>query len=1163
MNDQYNSNIYKRKNDDDDILEIKKRKLNILDDISNNSTNFLKKYKISQNNYTTFININTKEKFNISNINKINNKNLNTNCIAIDLTKHYFWPLYFDIDCKYCKSNINHEFDSLQCLNIKKIIEDELKKLKKKIILDCEIYKRENSCGLHIYFHTNYSIIFPLYLYIAEKINLEFEKNNIKLFVDTDIIYFPLPFSTKSDENNKYKLIKSYSDKNFSYSINTIGFSCPYDFIEDYEDNNNSIVIGNFEIIEKNISFLKKETIDTKKNKYLIFNTEKIKEEETNIPDFIYYLQNGGYILTSSNYPFAYHFFKKPIKEIKEIDYNVLKNNQYFKIYEEINEYVKSITDYNNCFEILKFKNFGYSFYLLFIYTYILNIEMSENFKLDNACEFLKEILSINYSDNFKLKLLNTYLDNISNPIIYDELKLYFYNPLKFFEYILNNIKLHTLGIIREEQIFSLYLQENQILEKKNPKEFYTNFILNYMYLKFKQEWFYLYDYKIKRYVKIHSKHLDKFLKDFFKNNNITLSFDLSTNLKYDCEIEFYTFNFYSYFTNTKYGIFDIISGTYLEPTPFLHFTNERKKTPISNYNQNKDLNRFEMNKQLMFKQLFWKRIISNLYDKKNKYNLIFILIIKGLESLPTFKIGENIYKKILYKIFNIFSEYNYDTNFILSLILNLKSIYKFDDNQINKVYDILYIIEKDLSIKDILNNKLYINDIYKKYYENLNIESRYKPDLTNYNSIILYFISIIILIFFMIDDEKIFDEYVISDYDYKKTQIENFKYDDFIKNLLNEIFNIENDKEILDVLITLLPMFSWDTFAIIEFLNILTHLLQTKNKNKVFCILIGCAHGGKSTLTKILVNICGENDVYAAIQKIRSNNNQSNADSASQLIYNSSLYLVGETSHLDSAFVKSLTGGDPASVRGLYEKPELLTPLPLIICASNDLPILKVSESIKTRIYPFSIETKFIQDEFDDYYNNPLLSMILNVFPKKQINENNIAQGLINLVFGTHLNFRDKTLFTKKLNMNIQSKKLITNILKKNCILYRFIYDSNLEISKHKTYPFNEFITKLKQYDEECKIKPYEILNKLKDQLEVTIENNIIYGLGLKTSDKNINIMEYFIREDGSEIKLNKIKKLLKIHIPNINIEEIDRLIRITFNNNIKNEILYDYKLK
>lgn len=157
--------------------------------------------------------------------------------LSFDTWRSYFFPFILDIDCAACKSNncqqnLNLENSQL----IINLVIQHIHKYFNSKLLSFVVFKSSASCGLHVYFNCNISIV--LYEFLVKMLNDLIRVENYCV----DLARFlPLPYSSKNTIESKYLplTINCMTNKGKKPSIIFFETCNFYDF--DYKIDNENI----------------------------------------------------------------------------------------------------------------------------------------------------------------------------------------------------------------------------------------------------------------------------------------------------------------------------------------------------------------------------------------------------------------------------------------------------------------------------------------------------------------------------------------------------------------------------------------------------------------------------------------------------------------------------------------------------------------------------------------------------------------------------------------------------------------------------------------------------------------------------------------------------------------------------------------------------------
>lgn len=506
---------------------------------------------------------------------------------AFDLSKNSHAPLMFDIDCKKCKAKEHHEsFDDFYYEKLLRELARCISNLK--LPTDYIAMRRSNSCGIHIYFNCNVSIV--LYNILLSFVMKECELP-MSLFFDR-ISMLPLPYSSKSD-HQQYIIFKSTID-DFAL-ISEIWYDV--DYTKALEINPSQQLIGIF-VKLRNIDIPGWENLYTK-NIFLQTNVKITKTSKNQLPG----LHMHGYAFQSENFPILESHFNDTTMEdviIPKFDPDPclirlakVVANLHYGINVEDSQIIKYLIFF------IKEHEYKYSFYLLIcIFYYISNLQSIEIAKqqLEQLCSNDEKLLNIlnlwfEIDDDFELhRIFNTRMDE---PILW--------------------IKMISQQILAQKI--------DQILIEEAPQYFRNKFNFK-LSSKNSEDIYYYHD---GQYIK---SSIVAFQKSPLWYNNLKKiqifngekigTFSSSILMEsIDCaEVMDRQMNSYNYFINIGDGVWNSITHSIMAKVPFLYFNTEMVLYPT---NINVDFSIFERSYEIWVRNILCQGLydLSNFLDEK------------------------------------------------------------------------------------------------------------------------------------------------------------------------------------------------------------------------------------------------------------------------------------------------------------------------------------------------------------------------------------------------------------------------------------------------------------------------------------------------------------------------------------------------------------------
>lgn len=1157
-----------------------------------NTINFLNNINTSEftNNLSTvLVDVHLFKNYFIPNSYKLTDNDLFTNfyegghCIAFNFTQSYNVPLFFDIDCIDCKEK-NHNKTSIVISMIKIIVEEFKNFIEKKFKLisinDYGIYTAGN-CGFHLYFFANMSVSLIVYNFLVDSFNQILINEKISHLKVDKVSYMPLPYSAKSNENE----IDVYTPK-IKPNASSV-FNVPVTYL-DFELKIKSNISHDYAIASL-IHKLNFEKVDEEWDKldenllYLTVNEENVRQFYELNP-LIANLKYNKFKITNCKITNLNEFFKGgdfEMPKMKDINYSHIENLEVVNDLIHLGRIIASILEYRSydnyknityVFQLASTPNnsFGNAFHVIIsiikfilMKTHIYNSsEESMDIQLDNYIVFLSKILrKISY------EIFNTKLDYIFDvlekyPSVYrTELVNIYSDPVAIFKYL-------------TEELWKFERQDKLSFEiPKFLKGFYFETDLVERVIRFKlfivrdNKHFYVYEnlvYKIFDEAKNSEsmKYIENLLR-LMANEKENLTHYVPLALKRIKETTIFInneFGKYRYFINTKFGIFNSLTGTYMSHIPYIYFLNIKQcgllfEPKLLNIDHKKAIDYLEGLNQMNLNKLYY---LESLIDKlqKNEYNvLIKSVIVSGLliceySSFDTNSIMHTM--KLILKTFTKTSNYElYDPIF---------KHHKFSPKVITQLaYVIKCSIQNSQAFEDITKLKkcwkLYVSD-FSNYdncvidYNKSSIDQLYKFGnkelrqefyiLSQAMLILIYhsqYKELISLINFEIlphtpEEEVVLKKMKLGQWlDFNSCS---FKKIQSVERVISEEFNI--DPMDISLLSSLFVIFSFDIDIILDFLKLTCLIYQPFNENKKFILFIGSTNAGKTHIQNLMTKVAQPN--HFGVSTVLKKAKNTGPDPTSIEMARSALTTLAEIKYIESSYIKILTGADPTTMRKCFKNDhDTITSISVVIGGANTYPQMFVDEAIRERLAPFAFYNSFIKND-RNIEENPLIHSYHKTIPGKEIDQTINALSLSNLQYATYRFFRNANANIYAEVKNPISLKLIKDILIRNDKVYKILFKHNIDVRPGASISQDELINTVKETLAVEELSEIEFLRMFREKFINTIphEGNYYYGIGLidifEQEKTNIEIMK---KNENSFVTVSAIKQYLNSKIDNL----------------------------
>lgn len=1125
----------------------------------------------------------------------------------------YVVPLMFDFDCKLCKTNkctesltkeITQEIIFLEiCEIISKILQISVADVEN----NCIFFKKENSCNLHIYL--NFSVSLILYDIIRTTIEANISADVTEKFMIDDITSLDLPYSTKDAENIYQPYI--YLNKSFASFVVTPTLQF-YDVpltIALHEDLSAYMTLGTFNSAHKTTEWYD----NASNNYYLITPLTTIAKKCTQINKNIQNIKivNSKFATNINLLNVYFNDVYENTSDLIILDCTVLDKlgcTDYEKCIQKtlllLSEKIAKLTfqektiSQNSKFSyLLKFlllDNCNFAFYsILTIISYVIKMnnyhQINNNIHKVAVLDILQLIIQL-HDNPSHVEFIDRMIHVLYSFDIFAHLENIFKYPEKWLSEISNIVQVQKYSSTLEYLSSHITVYENiddlknillvlckldmpmlKLTESGEIFYYYTNGL----YVEVKENTL-LTNNKLK--IKSVYSNMNKFIIKLFKENQISEEFynKIQSSDKFYKEVwieylqnvqcEQFTFNMYDYFILTDIGIFNTLTGMYMNNIPLIYMNT--KKSYCTLPNNYSDMPMHVINRYICDSYQNTDIALSTICSKQTALFYLTVML-PGLLTLDTAMYTDNSENEILEKLLNIITnddELCNETNiyYILPVIIH----YKLDVTKIIQISELLksnFINNGDYTINDILatekHNKAYQTILSSKYtYENctsieifnatikLHFDDKFVPKLFTFAVILIiidlcnnnYFESIIFNEPVTLKSSELpniysdsFNLVPFNAQDYSSDTTINFKR--ALSILLPNQY-ISNER--LNIFLSFSAAFQYNSYCLDDFFTFASLIYHPNNERKKLLLLIGSPSCGKTTIQNFFHNM-HINSMFS-IESIVQNNNNGPAPELIQ-VHSSYLFNIVELKYISSEVLKTITGGDVVHKRKLHQNEyKELKPLAFTIAASNTIPIISgADEAIRDRLIPFMMKCKYVTS-LNDYEDNALLLNLRNIIMKPStFNADKISKDLSNLLYSQYCNKRNQYGLVVPLihNKNSNSKKILLHCLCNNNYIYDILQKANIVFEKNLTITFIELERllekEIQKYNEEKSPKKKLTWYNIKNIMSTLFVNYSLYdnsgfsGFGLKI-DNNLEPTEHIQFCASEKIKCIKIKKYL-----------------------------------
>lgn len=1028
------------------------------------------------------------------------------NAFAISATDSYAIPLIFDFDCKKCKSG-THNRDML-CASEISLHAKQISQFIQERFNIRELYsfsKNRNGCGFHMHFLCSVSII--LYELIIQHLESLYDLNAIlNSYIIDKPTFLPLPYSAKTDGETyitaeplfNYTLlpINKFYDVGEYRATSTVG-----DYIISTANTTPDNVNHNF---DDDIWFVEKQA-----NLSCSFNFEIV--QTNSVPTLVSELINANGVIEPS-FNLLQKYIKNMIAtknvELDMFDYSDsnLTNNTIYTLlcnistnmYRLVFDVIDPQQTPNYLLYLLTINECRYAFHLICAsISYIIDTigsEKSEIFYEETKRETLKVLMQLLKKGNNNI-VLSTSITNFDRVECMNEL-YYIYGNQKsteFFKTICRNIKfslintkITTESIVRIQEMLyktmfintindtnelpnddcaddvftnkkSKNKQDSKIVKKESIKQLNVNVlcILCPLYKKHSDsEDAYLYSHIDGRYKVVKSKVMAcKQVPEIYQvmqtiDRKIREAVLTEYLVNYVKDARDCVFNNYKYFIQTKYGVFNSITGYYMHNLECLYFYRYKEACTIS-------FNDFSLNN----------------YNLHTTYNYLHNFIGSFIANINAFKFMNIIIPGLL-NISEVFISRNDITLYIVYILESMANISKivideyhmFIDTLLEK-YTIDYEKYKIISciLQDCVGNdkstityssmsRSFMAKTYLNYTESTD-------DVENIALTIIIYILLLhtndaeskLLKFIQTESDcnkKMFTYNAPNKYNFKNISLAS-SYTSAHENInfilmKNGFSNTEYNNLIIPTLILLCEINSYNEKVIYDYIMYGGSIYQPGASRHQFQLYYGVTRSGKSTLCRIHAKMNS-----SATFSLNSQLQDSLSEVSTSVVnmYNSYLTILNEVKFIDAPTIKAITGGDVVEKRLLFSNDsKKLAPFMYVIGCCNELPTIKdIDDAIKDRVMIFKFENTAYNINNDSSMTNRLSFAVNRKIIERTVDINNNAVVLANLFYMAHFENRERTGLIQPKPTNEVSIMEIERLMIKNSIHHKVLSDCGI----------------------------------------------------------------------------------------------------------------------
>jgi len=550
--------------------------------------------------------------------------------------------------------------------------------------------------------------------------------------------------------------------------------------------------------------------------------------------------------------------------------------------------------------------------------------------------------------------------------------------------------------------------------------------------------------------------------------------------------------NYYKNFISTTVGVFNTITGLYMQPIRLIHF-NTRKTVCVS-----PKPNQIEYNASVYRLTRTW---LGNI-------NYIFLrtVVYPGLMKLWKSTIVLKNSTDALIENLIIISTDNTLTGLAADKLTQMMKCliyeYKIEMEDIYTMHQCIeYIIKRKCNIT------LYAIQKTKSV-----VEPHDTKQITEFISgggISLYqmFLSTTLLILDACTDSTIFKSASnrvaqLRSRNNDKTEELNYNARKNFKSALTELgLDMQStDNVLIYEMLSLSQIMGYDSIKLSDFMTQLSQLYNPTLDRRKVLLMIGSPASGKSWFLNVL-NCLHENSHFSPSQTFISKD-KGGPDQGQIEAFSKYLISLAEIKEIDGGALKVITGNDVITKRGLYQSSfESLRSFAFLIGASNSNPkITGADEAIKTRLIPFKFTRTFKSTALDD---NPIILHInREILIERNFNKNQYSLVLSDLLYAVYKGLNGLPAQCE----NEESKLLTMDLLCDNNYVYKILRLIGFEVKLDKSIALSELTNVIEEVlQTRADILPqnvniYTVMSKIKSLFidKYNEQTNIFVGAGI-----------------------------------------------------------------
>lgn len=1153
--------------------------------------------------------------------------------LAYNFTSSYITPLILDLDCLHCKQNKCTEpisivvVNTIVFTNITETIATLCKIPLHVVKANTLIFKKEQECNLHVY--TGFSCSIILYDILRCMIEANFSVDVQERYSVDNITVLDLPYSSKNGtdiykptEDNDGKLDIVISPTSTFYEVplqTTVHFQ-----------HVNAIILGKFTTVNQSTDWYDE-------NINLIYLTTPAEVtgvyQTTIISSYIKNIKISHVKFITTRKILDLYFSGEAKQETGLLDASIVDNlgdsehekavhHTLLSLSDKITKLVfreKIVSQHRKLSYLLKFLTIdqcGYAFYLVMAtISYVINTT-SKFSNVDVNCYKLTTLDVLHRLAEEHPMLVRT-INMIKNFNVYVRLEPIFKDPILWFSeiakqvgymgfdnyrsFLLSQVKVYdTLQRLKEELLTLCSMELPLIRNDVDSSAYY--YYSKGRYLEIREQAIITINQNLK--VKTIFNNMVEFCKQLEEEHQISPELHKEADEKFLKEVWFKYLNsvpikkpltnMYDYFISCELGVFNTITGLYMNHTPLLYMSAQKLycTTPTSTVSSNCLMD--SVNKYIANDYMKNEEILTEIITRQRELFYLSVMVPGFLTLQDTMCSTQDGYE-IIRKISNtILYDESLENERKIYYLFPVLLHYKLSIPKLVYLYKYITLMSRfeipALKAACLRQEEPYVEPEQFDYSILSDVERLYceleKQPQFNFKGFAL---TIMLCVLDQCNDEilqdlfstPIVDEAIVIPPAYEEFTLNPFNRQDYtcgsntnFKRALSMVIKKHTFNEAaVNLFASLSNTFNFNSYVLDDFLHFSAMIYYPGSERKRILLMIGSQSCGKTTIQ----------DAFYRMQPLATFSIdsivQGNSGPAPELIkvYTSYLFNIVELKTISPDIMKTLTGGDLQFKRPLYQNEyKEMKPLAFTIAASNSIPAIPgADEAIKVRIAPFIMNSMY--DNLKNHEDNPLILNIKNVLIKSPtFNIHDFAVELSNFLYAQFCLKRDEFgLITPTINeQNEPSNQLLSECLTRNNYIYNLLERSNIKFDETLSITDEELRAAMEDSIQEYNLTTqkkkltFGFIKKNMDTLFVryiNVNHDGYNGMGIKKEKKDSDEIFELVFENGTTCRIAKIKSYMLTHnFTKYDIDEKIAKLKIEYSDfyNVARNLFRDHKL-